>query len=208
MPDRSKGGAGAFAGGAATLVVAHLSINALGCASCPCGAGAAGSTPAAAAGSPTQSASNGVEPAATTVDNSVTSGGPSKLENAAAPVDGSQPATPLPEVVVESVGMHIGGGKNDEAEKAPFKSAIEPHFPEFRRCYQHTEQPGKGGTFGVDLFIDRDGGKAEVRQPRTGMSGEKFRNCVVEVFKSIDFERPRAGPTVISYSLRFSVGGR
>ena len=103
--------------------------------------------------------------------------------------------------------MHIGGGKNDEAEKAPFKSAIEPRFPDFRRCYAHVEQPGKGGTFGVDLFIGRDGGKAELRQPRTGMSGDKFRNCVVAVFNSIDFERPRAGPTVISYSLRFSVGG-
>jgi hypothetical protein len=135
------------------------------------------------------------------------SGPPSPLESAAAPVASGQPPPALPEVVVESVGMHVGGGRNDEAEKAPFKAAIEPHFEEFRRCYVHIEQPGKGGTFGVDLFVGREGGKPEVRQPRTGMSGEKFRNCVVGVFNSIDFERPRAGPTVISYSLRFSVGG-
>jgi len=145
--------------------------------------------PAAAAGAPSSSAEG------------------SPLEAAAAPVPSAQPAASLPEVVVESVGMHVGGGKNDEGEKAPFKAAIEPRFPDFRRCYQQVEQPGKGGTFGVDLFIDRDGGKAEVRQPRTGMAGEKFRSCVVGVFSSIDFERPRAGPTVVSYSLRFSVGG-
>jgi hypothetical protein len=134
--------------------------------------------------------------------------GPSPLDNAAVPVAAGQPPPPLPEVAVESVGMHVGGGKNDDAEKAPFKTAIESRFADFRRCYVHIEQPGKGGTFGVDLFVDRDGGKPEVRQPRTGMSGEKFRSCVVEVFNSIDFERPRAGPTVVSYSLRFRVGGQ
>lgn len=135
-------------------------------------------------------------------------GTPSPLSEAAAPGATPGPAAALPEVVVESVGMHVGGGKNDETEKAPFKRAIESRFAEFRRCYVEVEQPGKGGTFGVDLFIGREGGKPEVRQPRTGMSGEKFRSCVVAVFNSIDFERPRAGPTVVSYSLRFSVGGR
>ena len=190
------------------LGVALSATASWGCASCPCGKGAAAAQPGASEGSVTQGASAGTEAAAESGGAAASSGEPSQLENAAAPVPSGQPPPPLPEVVVESVGMHIGGGQNDEAEKAPFKAAIEPHFADFRRCYVHIEQPGKGGTFGVDLFVDRDGGNAEVRQPRTGMVGEKFRSCVVDVFRSIDFERPRKGPTVLSYSLRFSVGGR
>jgi hypothetical protein len=178
-----------------------------GCASCPCGKGAAAAQPGATAGSVEESGATGTETAPASGAAPV-SGEPSPLETAAAPVTAGQPPPALPEVVVESVGMHVGGGRNDDAEKAPFKTAIESRFADFRRCYVHIDQPGKGGTFGVDLFVDRDGGKPEVRQPRTGMSGEKFRSCVVEVFSSIAFERPRAGPTVVSYSLRFSVGGR
>ncbi len=179
-----------------------------GCASCPCGSRAAAAN-SASPDAPPALASDGTAaaPASTTAEQA-NPGTPSPLSEAAAPAPTPGPAAALPEVVVESVGMHVGGGKNDEAEKAPFKRAIEPHFAEFRRCYVEVEQPGKGGTFGVDLFIGREGGKADVRQPRTGMSGEKFRSCVVAVFNSIDFERPRAGPTVVSYSLRFTVGGR
>ena len=108
---------------------------------------------------------------------------------------------------MDNVGLHVGGGANDDAAKAPYKRAIEPHFADFRRCYVHVDEPGKGGTFGVDLFIGRGGGTPEVRQPRTGMKGQKFRECMVEAFGAVEFEKPRL-PTVISYSVRFRVGGR
>jgi hypothetical protein len=111
----------------------------------------------------------------------------------------------LPEVVVENVGFHIGGGPNDDATKEPFKRAIEPHFAELLRCYRQVSEPEKGGTFWVDLFVDREGGAPEVRQPRTGMGGAEFRDCVVDVFRSVEFERPKLGPTVFSYSIRFTV---
>jgi hypothetical protein len=185
---------------------AVIALLAAGCASCPCGA-----KPATAGSSDPAAPAPGLEPGAVAPPADGAPGAaqtPSALTEAAAPGASAEPAASLPEVLVESVGMHVGGGRNDEAEKAPFKRAIEAQFVEFRRCYVHVEQPGKGGTFGVDLFIDRDGGAPEVRQPRTGMSGDKFRSCVVGVFGGIQFERPRAGPTVVSYSLRFTVGGR
>jgi hypothetical protein len=112
---------------------------------------------------------------------------------------------PLPEVKVEAVGLHIGGGPNDDATRAPFKSAISPHHGALLACYRKVEKPGATGTFGVDLFIPRSGGHPDVRQPRTAIRGEEFRDCVVEVFRNVEFEKPKRGPTIISYSVKFSV---
>ena len=115
------------------------------------------------------------------------------------------PTRSLPEVTVRNVGLHIGGGSNDAASKEPFQRAIAARFEAFLTCYRQVVEPDKGGTFGVDLFINREGGQAEVRQPRTSMKGDAFRECVVEVFKSVVFDRPTKGPTVISYSIKFEV---
>ncbi|MCB9587230.1 MAG: hypothetical protein H6718_17660 [Polyangiaceae bacterium] len=110
----------------------------------------------------------------------------------------------LPEVVVKNIGLHVGGGSNTDAEKAPFKEAVEKHFDELRACYKQVEDPLKGGIFGVDLKIGRSGGHPDVSQPRTSMKGQAFRDCVIGVFKSVEFDKPPKGPTVISYSVRFS----
>jgi hypothetical protein len=109
-------------------------------------------------------------------------------------------------VKVENVGLHIGGGPNDDAAKAPFVAAVEKQFDGLRACYTKVEDPVKGGTFGVDLHIGRDGGKPKVKQPRTGMKGTGFRDCVVKVFEQVEFEKPKKGPTVISYSIKYSLG--
>jgi hypothetical protein len=119
---------------------------------------------------------------------------------AGAPPSGN--ARSLPELIVENVGLHIGGGPNDAANKLPFERAIEKQFSAFRRCYLAVERPAQGGTFGVDLFIGAAGGPPEVRDARTGMSGATFRACVRDAFTKVAFEPPRK-PTVISYSLRF-----
>ncbi len=116
-----------------------------------------------------------------------------------------EPPGKLPEVTVENIGLHIGGGPNDDASKEPYRKAIEPHFDDFRACYAKVAEPEKGGTFGVDLRVGRHGGKPEVRQPRTGMKGKDFRDCVVGIFSNIDFPPPHK-PVVFSYSLRFKVG--
>ncbi len=99
--------------------------------------------------------------------------------------------------------MHIGGGPNDAATKEPIRRSVEPHFDDFRRCFALVEDT-KGGDFGVDLRIAREGGKAKVSHPRTALKGKAFQSCVVEAFERIDFLKPKGGDTTVSYSLRFT----
>jgi len=100
--------------------------------------------------------------------------------------------------------MHIGGGPNDAATKEPIAKSVEPHFDEFKRCFAMVGDQKHGGDFGVDLLIEAEGGKAKVTAPRTRMKGAGFEDCVVKVFASIDFLKPRFGKTVVSYSLQFT----
>jgi hypothetical protein len=132
------------------------------------------------------------------------------------PVPSSAPGAPppaaaaggaMPELAVRTVGMHIGGGPNDDQTKAFFRKRVEERFDDFRRCYPLVTEPGKGGTFGADLAIGREGGKPKVKQPRTAL-GTAFQECMVGAFSRVDFPKPPRGPTVISYSVRFTVGGK
>jgi hypothetical protein len=107
-------------------------------------------------------------------------------------------------VNVKTVGLHVGGGPNDAAGKAPFITAVEQRFPDFLRCYRLVSEPGESGTFGVDLHIERGGGKPRVDQPRGGLGGEAFRACMISAFESVEFPHMKK-PEVISYSLRFTV---
>ena len=59
--------------------------------------------------------------------------------------------------------MHVGGGVNDASEKAPIKRSVEPHMAAFAKCFAKAEDPGKGGDLSVDLRIEREGGKAQVK---------------------------------------------
>ena len=111
----------------------------------------------------------------------------------------------LPEVQITNVGLHVGGGPNDEATKAPFQSAVAHHFDELRGCYRLVDKPERGGVFGVDLRIPGQGGKPAIQAKRTAMGGEEFRQCVLDVFGQVEFARPPRGPTVISYSVRFAL---
>ncbi len=112
----------------------------------------------------------------------------------------------LPEVVVENVGLHIGGESNSPESKRPFITALEKQFESFRLCYRFVERPGKGGVIGVDLMVPREGGAPNVRQVRTTMAGEEFKGCMVAAFSEASFEPPRK-PVVFSYSVKFSLKG-
>ncbi|HET9955664.1 MAG TPA: hypothetical protein VFQ61_14215 [Polyangiaceae bacterium] len=127
------------------------------------------------------------------------------IDLAAMAIAGSGPS--LPAVSLRTLGLHIGGGPNDTAGKAPFVTAIESRFEDFLSCYRWVDEPGKSGTFGVDLHIERRGGKPRVEEPRAGLSGDKFQACVVRAFENVQFPSP-GKPTVISYSLRFSVDNK
>ena len=113
----------------------------------------------------------------------------------------------MPAVKVSNIGMHIGGGPNDDVTKDPIRRSVHPHFDEFRRCFAQVEDAKKSGDFGVDLRIDRAGGKARVSHPRTTLKGKEFRACVVHTFEEIDFLKPKGGTTTVSYSLRFTPTG-
>lgn len=129
----------------------------------------------------------------------------------ALPLPGGEQPTPdraLPELRVEALGMHVGGGKNDAEEKAPFQRALEQRFSAFMDCYRLVEDPWAGGSFGVDLKIPRAGGAPTAEQPRTRIRGAGFEACMLKAFGQVQFEKPKAGPTVISYSIRFVLGPR
>lgn len=127
----------------------------------------------------------------------------------AGPLPGGNEPTPeraLPELRLEALGMHVGGGTNSPEEKAPFHRALERQFSDFLACYRLVDDPWAGGSFGVDLKIARAGGAPKVEQPRTRIRGAGFQECMVTAFGNVQFEKPKAGPTVVSYSLRFALG--
>ena len=112
----------------------------------------------------------------------------------------------LPELKVHLSGMHIGGGPNDDVSKRPFIQAIEASYDSLRACYKKAEDPTQGGTFGVDLKIAARGGTPELQQVRTALKGESLRECIGTVFKGIEFAPPPKGRTIVSVSVRFSMG--
>ncbi len=125
-----------------------------------------------------------------------------------APSDAAPEAAPVPaasiRVTVENIGMHIGGGPNDAATKAPIGNSVSPHFGELRACWAQVGDPSRGGDFGVDLLIPAEGGRAAVSHPRSILGPDAFRDCVVGVFAAIDFQRPKTGRTTVSYALHFT----
>jgi hypothetical protein len=114
------------------------------------------------------------------------------------------PPEPLPTVKIKNIGMHIGGGPNDQVSKQPIADSVKPHFDAMRVCWKLVENPSRPGDFGVDLLIARQGGKARVSNPRTSIKGEGFQACVVGVFEKIEFLKPNTGTTMVSYSVRFT----
>jgi hypothetical protein len=69
-------------------------------------------------------------------------------------------------------------------------------------CYADAEEPAKGGTFGLDLRVNRSGGHPTVQAVRATMKGDKFKACVQRAFQGLEFSRP-GRPTVLSVSVRF-----
>lgn len=115
---------------------------------------------------------------------------------------GPPPAEPPLRVKVVTIGMHVGGGPYDEVTKEPIKRSVEPHFSELARCWKHVPQPRQADV-GVDLVIEAGGGRAKVSNPRTTVEGEGFVPCIVAFYEGVDFQRPKNGKTVVSYSVRF-----
>lgn len=145
------------------------------------------------------------EPAAPPVEDTAQVAEP---EASAAPEPEEPPAPPevaLPDVEVKNIGMHIGGGPNDAKTKAPIRQAVTSHYDQLRACYAKVVEPAREVTFGVDIRIDRKGGKAKITNPRSGFKGDDATQCMLAVFEEVEFPHPPSrAPTMVSYSLRFT----
>jgi hypothetical protein len=122
---------------------------------------------------------------------------------AASAVDAAaSPPDAPPNVRLVTIGMHVGGGPYDEVTKEPIKRSVEPHFADLRRCWKHVPHPRQADV-GVDLVIEANGGRAKVSNPRTTIEGEGFLPCIVAFYEGVEFQKPKNGRTVVSYSVRF-----
>lgn len=170
------------------------------------------SEPASAGGSATAASPAASSPANVDDETKPTASSPA---NVAEETKGNPPGNPpegaaeapAPHVSVKYIGLHVGGGPNDKATKAPFERAIARHFPELARCYATVARPGVAGTFGVDLLVPASGGRAQTSNSRTALPGDAFRDCVTHVFETVEFEKPKHGATKLSYAVRFDPEG-
>jgi hypothetical protein len=131
----------------------------------------------------------------------VVDAGSSPHENKAAEADAATASHIA--VKVATIGMHVGGGPYDEPTKEPIRRSVEPRFADLAQCWRHVTKPAASDV-GVDLVIEASGGHAKVSNPRTSVTSEGFVPCVVAFFESVDFQKPKNGKTVVSYSVRFT----
>jgi hypothetical protein len=150
-----------------------------------------------------EGASDAVSPTAQPEAVVVAAPAPSASASDAADVATPDLALALPAVNVVWIGMHIGGGPNDDEHKLPIARDIEAHFDELRACYLQVT-PRASGVLGVDLLIPSSGGLAQVSRPRTTLEGEGFVPCAVAVLAAVRFSPPKTGlATNVAYSVRF-----
>jgi hypothetical protein len=103
-----------------------------------------------------------------------------------------------------TVGLHVGGAYRDESSRRHLVGLFEKRFDDFQRCHDLASQHAQNASFGVDLLVPTEGGKATLRQTRTRLMGEGFRGCMHRVFQTIRFGPPPTGrPEIVSYSLLF-----
>lgn len=105
-------------------------------------------------------------------------------------------------VEVKQIGLHIGGGPNNEEAHARYSRPIQRRFGELERCYALAQPTQKNASFGVDLLVPSRGGVAKIKDYRTVLNGKDFHLCVLGVFGSVEFPAPEKA-TVVSYSVLF-----
>lgn len=144
-------------------------------------------------------------PSATAAATAAPSAAPTVAVPDVAAPEPPKPPAPLPDVEVKNVGLHIGGGPNDNVTKRPIREAVKLYFDDLRECYAKALSPKDKETFGVDIRIPGDGGKAKITKPRTAMKGEGLEACLVGVFETVEFSRPPKGmPMTVSFSVEFA----
>ncbi len=107
-------------------------------------------------------------------------------------------------VDLQSAGLHLAGPANTEAARRGLLKLFERNFPAFRLCHASAPEHTDNASFGVDLLVPKEGGRAKVRETRTRLSGTGFKACMERAFEAIRFEPPvSARPEIVSYSVLF-----
>lgn len=122
------------------------------------------------------------------------------------PAPAERRGPPLPELRVKSFGLHVGGSARDAAARAEYLRVLESGWWRYLDCYRLLDRPGVEGTFGADLQVAGQGGKARVVHPRTKLAGSEFRECMERAFASAHFApTPSGRAVVLSYSVKFTL---
>jgi len=149
------------------------------------------------------SAGEALPPPTPTSVKAAESSAPSAVPSASASQTSAPLAAPLPPVDVRAIGMHIGGGPNDDANKAPLLASIAPHHAALARCWGSLAGRPRV-ELGVDAHVPGKGGRAKIDHPRSTVKDAALIECAVGVFNSIEFLPPKSGlDTTVSASLRF-----
>src|SRR5690606_26328476 len=69
---------------------------------------------------------------------------------------------PPDDVIVKHYGLHIGGGPNDDATREKYLEPIAQRFDALRRCHVLAKNRKLQASFGVDLQLPHDGGRAKI----------------------------------------------
>lgn len=115
------------------------------------------------------------------------------------------PSDVEPDTGLRTVGLHVGGGPNDDTTRAKFIAPIERQFEAMLRCHTLAENRERNASVGVDLLIPTRGGRAELKDLRTALRGDQFDDCIRKAFLAVQFPRIQR-PTMISYSMLFEPG--
>jgi hypothetical protein len=117
--------------------------------------------------------------------------------SSAAPAHGSR-------VELQTAGLYLAGPANTEPARRNLVKLFERSFGAFRRCHSSTPAHTDNASFGVDLLVPKEGGRAKVRETRTRLAGASFKTCMERAFEAIRFEPPvTARPEIVSYSVLF-----
>ncbi|HVZ31658.1 MAG TPA: hypothetical protein VG963_04485 [Polyangiaceae bacterium] len=121
----------------------------------------------------------------------------------------TEPPRRVDKVELQSVGLHVAGPLNQERTRKQLLKLFEGQFAAFRRCHRSAPEHDYNASYGVDLLVSKEGGKAKVRETRTRLEGETYRgfhSCMERAFQGISFEpMPSGRDEIISYSVLFKV---
>lgn len=131
---------------------------------------------------------------------------PAKPEAPQPSVEEPAPADVPADSSLRTIGLHVGGGPNDDATRNKFIAPIERSFEAMLSCHTLAKNRDRNASVGVDLLLSPQGGKAKLQDLRTALGGDEFQDCIRKAFGEISFPKV-VRPTIVSYSMLFEPKG-